>query len=193
MEAVGVRGKALAWFGSFLLDRRQRTAVSRHLSAVAPLHAGVPQSAVLSPLLSALYMNDIVCCTEADVNLFADDKYVFATDKSAKGLQLKLQGIVDQLSAWFSSWALTANSKKSALMLLTTKRSIPSLNVSINAIPITQVTMHKHLGLTLDGRFSWALHTSAVVFKASQKVGLLRRLRHRLPPLVIQSIYTRKG
>ena len=152
MEAVGVRGKALARFGSFLLDRRQRTVVGRHLSAVAPLHAGVPQGAVLSPLLFALYMNDIVCCTEADINLFADDTSVFAADMSVKGLQLKLQVIVDQLSAWFSSWALTVNSKKSALMLFTTKRSIPSLDVSFNATPITEVTTHKHLGLTLDCR-----------------------------------------
>ena len=54
---------------------------------------------MLSPLLFALYMNDIVCCTEADIDLFADDTSVFATDKATKGLQLKLQGIVDQLSA----------------------------------------------------------------------------------------------
>ena len=52
-----------------------------------------------------------------------------------------------------------------------------------------QVTMHKHLGLTLDCRLSWALHTSAVIFKASQKIGLLCRLHHHLPPLVIQSMY----
>ena len=126
LEAVGLRSKALAWFCSFLPDHCQCTAVGRHLSAVAPLHAGVPQGAVLSPLLFALYMNDIVCCTEADINLFADDTSVFAADMSVKGLQLKLQVIVDQLSAWFSSWALTVNSKKSALMLFTTKCSIPS-------------------------------------------------------------------
>ena len=33
-------------------------------------------------------------------------------------------------------------------------------------------------------------HTSVVLTKASRKIGLLRRLRRRLPPLVIQSIYT---
>ena len=60
--------------------------------------------------------------------------------------------------------------------------------VSIYATPIMQVTMHKHLGLTLDCRLSWALHTSAVIFTASQKIGLLCRLHHHLPPLVIQSM-----
>ena len=55
LRAVGVRGKALDWFSSFLLGRQQRTAVGRSLSPVADLYAGDPQGAILSPLLFCLY------------------------------------------------------------------------------------------------------------------------------------------
>ena len=56
-------------------------------------------------------------------------------------------------------------------------------------LPVQQVSTHKYLGLTLDCRLSWSQHASAILTKASRKIGLLRRLRRRLPSLVIQSIY----
>ena len=189
LRAVGVRGKALAWFENYLFGRCQCTAVGRHLSSAAPLYAGVPQGAVLSPLLFSLYMNDIVKCTDANVNLFADDTSVFVTDKSPSGLQVKLQAAVDQLAFWFDSWALAVNHRKSALMVLTTRRSVPALNVSLAGDVIQQATSHKHLGLTLDCHLSWSQHTTDIIAKASRKIGLLRRLRRRLPALAIQSVY----
>ena len=188
LRAVGVRGKALAWFENYLFGRCQRTAVGRHLSSAAPLYAGVLQGAVLSPLLFSLYMNDIVKCTDANVNLFADDTSVFVTDKSPSGLQVKLQAVVDKLASWFDSWALAVNHRKSPLMVLTTRRSVPAQNVSLAGDVIQQATSHKHLGLTLDCHLSWNQHTTDIIAKASSKIGLLRCLRRRLPALAIPSV-----
>ena len=190
LRSVGVRGKALAWFQSYLVGRCQRTTVGRHLSSTTALHAGVPQGAVLSPLLFSLYMNDVVHCTDADVNLFADDTSVYVTDKSPSGLQARLQAVVHQLASWFDSWALTVNHRKSAMMVLTTRRSVPSLHISLSGESVNQVVSHKHLGLTLDCHLKWSQHVSSIITKASRKLGLLRRLRQRLPSIVLQSIYT---
>ena len=54
---AGVCGNALNWFRNFLLDRRQQTIIGQSVSALEYLHAGVPQEAILSPLLFSLYMN----------------------------------------------------------------------------------------------------------------------------------------
>ena len=72
-----ISGNALNWFRNFLLDRRQRTIIGQSVSALEYLHAGVPQGAILSPLLFSLYMNDITASTCGDVNLFADDTSAF--------------------------------------------------------------------------------------------------------------------
>ena len=55
LQSAGVHGNALNWFRNFLLDRRQRTIIGQSVSALEYLHAGVPQGAILSPLLFTLY------------------------------------------------------------------------------------------------------------------------------------------
>ena len=86
LNSVGVRRDALAWFESFLSNWRQCTMVGGALSTVSILHAGVPQGGILSPLLFSLYLNDIVHCTPADINLFADDTSTYVVAKLAPQL-----------------------------------------------------------------------------------------------------------
>ena len=87
LQAVGVRGKALLWFKSFLFGHQLHTVVGRSLSPIVNLHAGVPQGTILSPLLFSLFMNDIVQTSGIDVDLFADDTSVCASDSSVSRLQ----------------------------------------------------------------------------------------------------------
>ena len=54
-----MQGPALEWLRSFLTGRRQRVTVSTAMSNIVALEAGVPQGAILSPLLFTVYMNDI--------------------------------------------------------------------------------------------------------------------------------------
>ena len=97
--------------------------------------------------------------------------------------------MLDELSAWFRSWAIAVNHQKSAVMVLTRRRNAPLINVHLDGTPLPQVTTHKHLGIIFNSRLSWSDHTSYVIGKASKKVGLLRRFRCRLPCLVLRSLY----
>ena len=189
LKSAGLQGKALDWCKSFLLGRCQRVCVGSQVSSIEPLLAGVPQGAILSPLLFSLYINDVVGCADADFNLFADDTSVYVCDKSAATLQVRLQAVLDELSAWFRSWAIAVNHQKSAVMVLTRRRNAPLINVHLDGTPLPQVTTHKHLGIIFNSRLSWSDHTSYVIGKASKKVGLLRRFRCRLPCLVLRSLY----
>ena len=66
---------------------------------------------------------------------------------------------------------------------------MPQISIHINGNEVQQVNVHKHLGVHIDSHLSWSYHISAIINKGSSKLGLLRRLRLRLPPLVIQTLF----
>ena len=87
--------------------------IGQSVSSVEYLHAGVPQGAILCPLLFSLYMNDITAFTKGDVNLFADDTSAFTVSDSVADLQCSLQTVADELSSWFSNWVFVLRKKGS--------------------------------------------------------------------------------
>ena len=98
----------------------------------------------------SLYINDVVTSAEGEFNLFTDDTSVYVLEKSPSALQIKLQGVLNSLSVWFKSWAVTINPKKSALMVLSRNRNVPLLSVDLDGQPISQVSSHKHVGLVFQ-------------------------------------------
>ena len=80
LSDISVRGAPLAWFHSYLSDRKIQTRVSGSLSSPLPVTSGVPQGSVLGPLLFDMYYKDIPTTTQACSALFADDTLLYRTD-----------------------------------------------------------------------------------------------------------------
>ena len=73
---LGVDGKVLEWFASYLTDRTQRVTVNDGLSAAFPLRQGVPQGSCLGPLLFTIYTStlfDIVSRHLTNLQCYAND------------------------------------------------------------------------------------------------------------------------
>ena len=125
LEAHGVKGIAIKWFESYLLNRMQFVEVNGQASDWANITTGVPQRSVLGPILFLVYINDFANGVQfSQVYLFADDiKCLFSAS-----FQNDLSNICD----WFLSNKLSINVEKSSLVNLNRMRSASALQVEIN-------------------------------------------------------------
>ena len=74
LENIGIRGHALEWFKSYLVNRFQMVYTNGVLPEKAILRCGVPQGSILGPLLFLIYINDLTTIADfATVRMYADD------------------------------------------------------------------------------------------------------------------------
>ena len=77
LERYGFRGVVNDWFKSYLIGRRQYTAVNGCIPDANQVLCGIPQGSVLGPLLFLLYINDLYkSSSKIHFYLFADDTSV---------------------------------------------------------------------------------------------------------------------
>ena len=77
LQYYGIGGELLAWYGSFLTQRHQSVVCENKTSSSLPVTSGVPQGAVLDPLLFLTYVNDLPNNLHSIVKFFADDALLY--------------------------------------------------------------------------------------------------------------------
>ena len=160
LRVKGISGNLLAWFESYLIDRKQRVAINGQTSEYRDIHAGVPQGSILGPLLFLIFIDDLKDTIVSNIFLFADDTFLFERvdndfDQTFHKLNLDLQSLFD----WSKLWLVKFNPRKTEYMLISRKRKpINYPDLYLETIPIKKVATHKHLGVTFNSKGNWVDH-----------------------------------
>ena len=77
--------------GDFLRERSFRVRIGDEKSEWRPIRAGVPQGALLSPLLYVLYTSDMPKMNHVNIAQFEDDIAIYYSNKNFKCLVRRLQ------------------------------------------------------------------------------------------------------
>ena len=193
LNFYGIRGIALEWVKSYLLNRYQIVNIGSIQSSPLPLKTGVPQGSILGPLLFIIFINDMHACTDISKTInFADDTCLLFTSDTLQGLQNQLDNKLDLVNDWLSCNKLSLNISKTKCVLFHSKhQQIQNvlLNVVMNNSPIEIVDDINFLGIHINKHLDWKIHVSMCGNKISRSVYTLKCLKNEIPHAILLTIY----
>ena len=142
---------------------------------------GVPQGAVLGPLLFLIYINalhkSIKFCTTRH---FADDTNMLIKNKSLKQLQKHLNLDLRTLNNWLKANKISLNASKTKFIIFRhpNKKINYDLKIKINGKKLFPSAWVKYLGIIFDSHLNWRayLHLKCSKILCNMNVIVLNRL-----------------
>ena len=169
-----ISDKALNWLSSFLRNRKQRVVVNGKCSEWTPVLSGTPEGSLLSPLLFALFVNDLPSKINTNCLLYADDMKLFHKITTPDDAS-RLQNDLNTLSQWSAEWKLQLNPEKCKSFTMSLKRNQISTAYKINNVTLERVEAIRDLGVWLDTKLTFGNHINFAVSKANRALGVLIR------------------
>jgi ribonuclease HI len=170
LASIGVTGRLLGWIKNFLTGRSLCVRVGSHLSEFRDVKTGVPQGAVISPLLFNIMLYDFPSFPSL-VNklLFADDITIYTRVKKPIQAESVLQPCLEKISLWGRRWKFRFSGEKSAAMVFTRAHhpgDDPLLFIAGQRLrTVPHFTL---LGVTFDYKMRWHRHIASVTASCSR-------------------------
>ena len=134
LEYYGIQQCDLAWFSSYLSNRKQFSRVNGVNSSVEDIIVGVPQGSCLGPLLFITYINDLPQAVQnSAVSVYADDTSLCHQDREVTLLNEALNHDHKLVETWLLDNKLLLNVMKSYSMLIATTQK----NIMLSDIKVT--------------------------------------------------------
>ena len=146
----------LSWFSSYLTGKSQRVRIGSTVSSPLSVTHGVPQGAILSPLLFCIYLNDLPLAPQTcHLESYVDDSKVYLSfpiremDHATQILEEDLY----RVTKWCSENQLRINPDKTKFLLVGTQQLLRRLStdMTLNFLGKTiKPVPTKDLGVLVD-------------------------------------------
>ncbi len=166
----------------------QSVVIDGNMSNPLPVSVGVPQGSILGPLLFTIYVNELPKVTDnCQSCMYADDTEVECATKprDIQTMETTINKGMEKLHSFFEANKLSLNIPKCVFVLLRMQQSLTkceSIDIKIGNESITQSTTFKYLGMQVENILRWHAHTEKLSSTIGSKIGILKRVRHIVPP-----------
>jgi hypothetical protein len=190
LQHYGIRGLALDWLKSYLINRQQYVCFESVESSRLTTNCGVPQGSILGPLLFLLYINDIAYVSNSSyMILYADDTNVFFNGNNLEDLYNEINNTLDIIKVWLQANKLSLNVDKSQCMFFTHKSFQYNNEIKIANEALSQVETAKFLGVYLDSKLSFKKHLCYIKGKVARGIGIICKARKILNRDTLSNLY----
>ena len=198
LEYYGIQDRDLAWFRSYLSNRKQYTRVNGVDSSIQEMKIGVPQGSRLGPLLFLIYISDLPRALKISrMSVFADDKRLYHQSSDISLLNEAINEDLTYVDNWLKGNKLSLNVVKTHSMRISTKPKLKalkskneSLRLKIHVDELEVVQKTKYLGVLRDNCLDWKGHIKVTSSKVTKAVGFLRHANPLLPEETLNTLYT---
>ena len=192
LEHYGIRDTALAWFESYLSNRKQLVSINGYSSSLCDITCGVPQGSVLGPFLFLIYINDLPNATSVlSFFLFADDTNIYLEADDIDSLTRVINKELCKVKSWLDCNKLALNIDKTNFVLFhSPRKKLPDvIDIKLGKENISRSKYVKFLGILLDEHLTWKYHISELHKKLTRTCGIFFKIRHYIPLQPLLSLY----
>jgi hypothetical protein len=192
LEFHGIRGTALAWFRSFLSGRTQQIIVNGSRSRKFNVTTGVPQGAILSPLLFTLFTSDLPLALKHCTHYaYADDTQLAycAEPRDMHFAVAKMEQDFACIAQWSASNLLKLNVSKTEYFIAHSDRlNFTPASLTLDGVVFAPKPSIRILGVYFDTHLKFDTHANTIASKVTGFLSMLAARRRHLPRAVLKTI-----
>ena len=181
LRAYGFEENTVNLLRSYLSNPQNRIRMGSQTSSWQVINGGCPQGSALGPLLWNIFQNDLAYEIKSNLSMYADDHQIYEAGKDLANVKSSLSRNADKASNWYEDNMLKGNYNKYKTMTVQNKREITNLTMSVQGNEIESTEKLNLLGVTIDSKLNFNHHINNVCKKASQRIGVLMRLKNLIP------------
>ena len=197
LKLYGFCERTMRWIESYLTGRRQAVNMAGNASSFVDMTIGTPQGSRLSPLLFTIIMADLNLWTnKSSLSNFADDTQSIIIANNKDELEEVTRQESDAVLDFFSGVNLINNADKACLLHNSRGQGAHIEMENIGGEKVESKDSEKLLGLQVSAKLDWKVHLDKLAITLRQRLGLLRRIKYKVPndklQIIAEAIFTSK-
>ena len=181
----GLTETVVAWFSSYLKDRKQSVVIDNCTSECHTLNCGVPQGSVIGAPAFTFYtspISDIISAHHLNHMMYADDIQIYIDFKPSETLSAiqRLEACVADVKSWATNNKLKFNDSKTEILHISSRFQTcnPTPPIKIGDLYVKPVEKARNLGVIFSKHLQMTDQIGKVIragWAGVHKIGRLRK------------------